>query len=165
MPEQEEQKYLSRRKFLKKTWGMLGIIGAVELGLLSISFLGPAKRGKTIHTATLKTAGMVNDIPNGSVIPFRNGKFYLVRMDDGGFMALSLACSHLGCSVLWNKEEEKFICPCHSSQFDKKGNVLSRPAPRPLDFFKVAIEEGKVMVDTSVAIKRKKFDKKQLVYA
>jgi Rieske Fe-S protein len=108
---------------------------------------------------------MLPDIPPGSVLPFRSGKFYLVRLDDGGFIALSLKCSHLGCSVIWNKEEGKFICPCHSSQFDIRGNVLSRPAPRALDYYPVIISEGEIKVDISQPIRRRVFDKSQATYA
>jgi Rieske Fe-S protein len=80
-------------------------------------------------------------------------------------MALSLRCSHLGCSVVWNKEENKFMCPCHSSQFDINGNVLSRPAPRALDYFPVVIRDGEIKVDTGRPIRRKVFDKSQAAYA
>ena len=155
----------TRRRFLKRAWEILGLVGAFELGLLSLSFFGPVKRKARTDSATLLSAGRVKDIPSGSVLPFRNGKFYLVRLDDGGFLALSLTCSHLGCSVLWNKEEDRFVCPCHSSLFDIRGNVLGRPAPRPLDYYRIVIDEGIVMVDTSTPIRRKGFDKSQLTYA
>jgi cytochrome b6-f complex iron-sulfur subunit len=90
---------------------------------------------------------------------------YLVRQPDGGFLALSLICSHLSCSVLWEENKNQFVCPCHSSAFDIFGNVLSSPAPRPLDYYPVIIEEGKVKVDIGQKIQRKKFEQKQLTYA
>lgn len=36
---------------------------------------------------------------------------------------LSAICTHLGCIVPWNKAENKFICPCHNSQYDPTGKV------------------------------------------
>lgn len=42
-------------------------------------------------------------------------------------------CSHLGCKLTWNPEEESWDCPCHGSRFDKKGRILSNPTQKPLD--------------------------------
>ena len=43
------------------------------------------------------------------------------------------------------------MCPCHASSFDITGDVLSPPAPRPLDIFPVRIENDIVKVDTRKA--------------
>lgn len=37
-------------------------------------------------------------------------------------------CSHMGCVLKWNKEEQAWECPCHGSRFDAKGTVLENPA-------------------------------------
>jgi cytochrome b6-f complex iron-sulfur subunit len=79
-------------------------------------------------------------------------------------MALSRKCTHLGCSVPWVESEKRFICPCHSSVFNIKGEVLQSPAPRPLDMFNVFIENNIVKVDTKKRIKRDRFSKNQIVY-
>ena len=55
--------------------------------------------------------------------------------------ALNAECSHLGCIVPWNEFENKFVCPCHGSQYDKEGNVLRGPAPYPLALAHVTIDE------------------------
>ena len=46
--------------------------------------------------------------------------------------ALNAVCTHLGCVVPWNKAENKFMCPCHGSQYDKNGKVVRGPAPLSL---------------------------------
>ena len=33
-------------------------------------------------------------------------------------IGLNAICTHLGCVVPWNSCENKFICPCHGSQYD-----------------------------------------------
>ena len=109
--------------------------------------------------------GNVEEFPAGSVTPDRVNRLYIVREKDGAFLALSLTCPHLGCSVLWNEETQQFDCPCHSSAFDRRGVVLSSPAPRPLDYLPVTIEEGKVKVDMAGVTKRKRFEPNQLTYA
>lgn len=42
------------------------------------------------------------------------------KIQDYGIVAV---CTHLGCVVPWNKAENKFMCPCHGSQYDATGKV------------------------------------------
>eukprot|EP00401_Gymnodinium_catenatum_P054386 CAMPEP_0117497670 /NCGR_PEP_ID=MMETSP0784-20121206/21302_1 /TAXON_ID=39447 /ORGANISM="" /LENGTH=203 /DNA_ID=CAMNT_0005292699 /DNA_START=64 /DNA_END=672 /DNA_ORIENTATION=- len=59
---------------------------------------------------------------------------YLI-LDDNKNMAdfaVNAVCTHLGCVVPWNKAENKFMCPCHGSQYDKNGKVVRGPAPLSL---------------------------------
>ena len=37
-------------------------------------------------------------------------------------------CTHLGCALIYNKEEETFECPCHGSIYNKEGKVIIGPA-------------------------------------
>lgn len=154
-----------RREFLKKLWKWLGLIALAEFIYLTASMLKPSKKEKEDAGMSLKIAGAIEDFPIDSVTADRVNKFFLVRTTDGGFMALSLVCSHLGCSVIWEETEGRFLCPCHSSAFDKMGNVINSPAPRALDYFPVIVEAGKVKVDLGQKIKRKEFDTNQLTYA
>lgn len=41
-------------------------------------------------------------------------------------------CSHLGCALVWNKEEQSWDCPCHGSRFDKDGAILNEPASKEI---------------------------------
>jgi Rieske Fe-S protein len=58
----------------------------------------------------------------------------------------------------------KFICPCHSSTFDIHGDVIEAPAPRPLDLFRLTIENKVIKVHTGERIKRSEFQTGQVVY-
>lgn len=162
-----DKKYDSstRRSFLKKLWGAFGVIAGLELIAVSAGFMMPGKRKAISSNTNLILAGKVNDFELNSVFPFRSGKFYLVRLSDGGFLAVSLKCSHLGCSVLWNEENQQFNCPCHASSFNLVGKVINPPAPRPLDTFPVIIEEGQVKVDVGRPVKRFAFESSQVTYA
>lgn len=42
---------------------------------------------------------------------------------------INAVCTHLGCVVPWNKAENKFLCPCHGSQYNAQGRVVRGPAP------------------------------------
>ena len=155
-----------RRSFLKRLWLALGLVATAELLWFIGSLLKPSRETHKSRPAdTLRVIGSVDEFQAGSVTPDRVNRLYIVREADGGFLALSLTCPHLGCSVLWNEESRQFDCPCHSSAFDRRGIVLSSPAPRPLDYLPVIIEEGKVKVDMSSVTKRKKFEPDQVTYA
>jgi Rieske Fe-S protein len=43
----------------------------------------------------------------------------------------------------------RFNCPCHGSIYDRYGNIISGPAPRPMDLFPVSVREGRVYVTTN----------------
>jgi cytochrome b6-f complex iron-sulfur subunit len=163
--EQLNDNGLSRRDFLTKAWWGLGILAILEFVGVGVAFLRPRKsRAKTGDFGSIITAGAVDDFKPNSVTAFRRGHFYLARLKDGGFLALSRKCTHLGCSVPWDVKENKFICPCHASEFDITGNVISPPAPRALELYTVKIENRIIKVDTNKPIKRKTFDKSQVVY-
>jgi cytochrome b6-f complex iron-sulfur subunit len=163
--QKEPVKQPDRRRFLQKTWKILGLVALAEVAFFTWNLLRPSRSPNSIiKPSSLKIIGNIGDFPVNSVTPDRINKLYLVREEDGGFLALSLTCSHLGCSVLWDEANGQFQCPCHASAFNRKGEVLSSPAPRPLDYYPVIIEAGKVMVDFSRKLKRKEFQKKQLTY-
>ena len=42
-------------------------------------------------------------------------------------------CTHMGCILNFNKEQQHFNCPCHKSRFDIDGTNLRGPAKRDLD--------------------------------
>lgn len=157
---------INRRSFLKRAWLWLGVIAGAEVLAVTFNLFVPGKRKKAaLASSQIKTVGFIENITPGSVTPFKNGQFYLVRMKDGGLLALSLVCTHLGCSIGFDSSKDQFVCPCHSSVFDKKGNVLNPPAPRALDTFRVFVEQGQIKVDTSKKIKRNKFTPRDLFYA
>jgi len=155
---------VSRRSFLSILWMALGLAAFTEFLWLAFSFLWPAKPGGESQANAVVPAGSLASFEPGTVTAFQKGEFYLVRLHDGGLLALSCKCTHLGCTVPWVEKEKKFLCPCHASAFDITGNVINSPAVRALDTFPVIIENNIVKVDTGRRIKRSGFDSRQLVY-
>ena len=154
----------SRRSFINNLWIALGAIAGIEVLGISINFLLHGSKKKNKDTSLFVIAGKVEDFKLNSVTPLRSGRYYVVRMQDGGFLAMSLKCTHLGCSIEWNKEKKRFVCPCHSSSFAMNGNVINPPAPRALDLFPIAIENDVVKVNPKEKIKRRRFSNSQVTY-
>ena len=160
-----EKETLSRRSFLNKLWMLLGALTFAELIVFVIAFFKPRKPATVAAKQdAIIVAGTVDRFEPGTVSAFVRGKFYLARLDDGGFLALSRSCTHLNCTIPWVSGENKFICPCHSSEFDIRGEVISPPAPRALDLYPVSIENNVLKVDTSKLNRRSAFAADQVTY-
>jgi cytochrome b6-f complex iron-sulfur subunit len=155
----------SRRSFLNKIWIGVGIVAFAEFVIVGISFLRPrkSKAGREKSASTI-AAGNVDKFAPKTVTAFVRGRFYLSRLEDGGFLALSHKCTHLGCTLPWDENEMKFMCPCHGSAFDITGEVIDAPAPRALDIYPITIENNIVKVDTGNTIKRSEFRLEQVTY-
>jgi len=149
---------VSRRQFLGLAWltTMVAFTGQTLAALFK--FVQPVTAG---GFGGIIKAGKVEKFALESVTYFQQGRFYLHRLEDGSFLALWQRCTHLGCSVPWEESEDKFHCPCHGTIFSKVGVVEGGPAPRPMDYFPVVIEEGEVFVNTESAIERSEFDSTQ----
>jgi cytochrome b6-f complex iron-sulfur subunit len=155
---------VTRRETLRRVWRVLGFVALAEVGALVGIYLWPRKpKPREGAYGGVVTAGPAGNFEPGTVTAFAKGQFYLIRLRDGAFLALSRKCTHLGCTVPWSEVDRKFACPCHASSFSETGEVLSAPAPRPLDLYRVFFEDGVVKVDTSVAITRDRFEPSQAV--
>ena len=109
--------------------------------------LPAAKKGKVV-------AGRVEDFPIGTVVHNAEGKFFLVRLDEG-ILALNQVCTHQHCLVTYQPEHYRFWCPCHNRKFDRKGEqiAISQDVP-PLNAYDVEFVDGQVVVDTDTTIPR-----------
>ena len=76
----------------------------------------------------------------------RGDAHYLVVKEDATLeqYAINAVCTHLGCVVPWNRAANKFMCPCHGSQYDPTGKVVRGPAPLSLALAHADVEDGKV---------------------
>lgn len=156
----------SRRKFLTLLWAGLGLAAIAEGIAVMVAFLKPKATSTDRDNGTaLITAGPMDSFRPGTVTAFPRGRFYLARLSDGGFLALSRKCTHLGCTVPWIEDQNQFVCPCHGSTFDITGAVIESPAPRAMDLFQVQIENEVVKVNIKKTVKRSAFDKTQVRYS
>lgn len=56
---------------------------------------------------------------------------FLIRddSDDGSIIAMSAACTHMGCLVQWQSIQRNFLCPCHGRVFDTYGGISGTGGP------------------------------------
>lgn len=122
----------SRRRFI-------GVATVLILAAGVVRFLSPRSsgRGRRLTVAMEK-------VPRDGALVFRRERVAIIRQGGGEPMALSLVCTHLGCTV--SVGEGEMVCPCHGSRFDREGGVLSGPAASPLGRLPVVVGEGIVEV-------------------
>jgi cytochrome b6-f complex iron-sulfur subunit len=134
---------LSRRDFLKlartvilTACGLLGLGGLVR-------FLDTRTQPDPQTDFDLAPA---DGFADGSRTSFPQVPAVVIK-DAGGFSALSLICTHLGCTV--ESKPDGFACPCHGSRFDPQGKVTRGPAAQPLKYLRTEITpDGRLHVHT-----------------
>ncbi|MGC8837500.1 MAG: ubiquinol-cytochrome c reductase iron-sulfur subunit [Anaerolineae bacterium] len=127
----------SRRAFLI---GLAAALGGGWLGAVLHRLFLAAPR--TVEPARLRLADLP---PGGQVTISYAGRPALVRWSaDGQVEALSLICTHLGCTVEWQEENQGFRCPCHEGKFDAEGRAIAGPPKLPLQRLRVR-REGDIL--------------------
>jgi cytochrome b6-f complex iron-sulfur subunit len=134
---------LSRRDFLKLArTALLAASGLLGLGGL-IRFLNYQSQPPAPSEFDL---GEASDYAPDSRTVLPQVPAVLTRTA-AGFTALSLVCTHLGCTV--EARADGFACPCHGSHFDPQGGVTRGPASKPLTALRVeTTSDGKLKLYT-----------------
>jgi Rieske Fe-S protein len=80
----------------------------------------------------------LSDIKTGeaTIIEMGKEKFGAFRDASDDLHVVSATCTHLGCTVKWNKDEKTWDCPCHGSRYTHDGKVLNGPAIKELLYYK-----------------------------
>lgn len=151
---------ITRRDLLRRGAFSTIALFFAQLGVGALAMFWPSKvsgfGGKV-------NAGKVTDFPvGGAPVKVRDGKFYVSRLPEG-MIALYWKCPHLGCTVPWAPDEDHFHCPCHGSIYERTGQNIAGPAPRPMDYMEMTIApNGDVIVDTGKIHQRERYDPSQL---
>jgi cytochrome b6-f complex iron-sulfur subunit len=154
VPVEIRRGFWSRRTLLRFAgWGTLLALVGQWLAGFGI-FFWPKKVGAFGGEIL---GGAVDEFKVGDVKMIQAGKCYVSRVPEG-FLALFWKCPHLGCTVPWKPDDPtmddiagkgRFNCPCHGSLYDRYGNIIAGPAPRPMFMFPLQIRDGKVYVTTN----------------
>lgn len=87
--------------------------------------------------------------------PTRTEPAILVRSLEGEYYAYSCRCSHLGCSVYFERGGRRLECPCHKGSYElQTGSVLNGPPTRALTQILLQMRAGGQLWATGQTIAR-----------
>jgi cytochrome b6-f complex iron-sulfur subunit len=148
---------MGRRQFMNLL--TFGTVGGVAAGALFpvVKYFIPPSSGGAGGGVTAKDA-LGNDIVVSEYVKthlpgdrslaqgLKGDPTYLVVKEDSSLenYGINAICTHLGCVVPWNAAENKFMCPCHGSQYDATGKVVRGPAPLSLALAHADVADDKV---------------------
>lgn len=155
-----EPKRMGRRSFFA---GLLGVSTAAVGALLSIpvlrymlyplttksrqrswSPLGPLNQYKGAAPPMRKTVTFSQEDGWRQLVSAQS--VYVTQGPKGQVEVLSAICPHLGCTVSWQAGQDRFVCPCHGSEFSADGRHLAGPSPRGMDRLPTRVENGELEV-------------------
>ena len=149
---------ISRRSFFKILSGVFAGLIAVTLGIPMIDSLvgNISKKSSKTYSKLTQLDSISNSQPVN--LPFviteedafiknvQPENVWTVKKSDSDITVFSPICPHLGCRYQWHNESKLFVCPCHHSVFNINGEVVSGPAPRPLDTLPIKIKNNYLYV-------------------
>ena len=144
---------LERRDFVKVVVAVLGTVMAGTIAIPAIGYvIDPAT--KISQADAWIPVGPVTNFPpemptlvtftrtreNGWERTVNSYGVYVLNEGNSTFLALSNICTHLSCRVSWKDDQGEYLCPCHAGIFNKMGQVVSGPPPKPLYAYETKTE-------------------------
>jgi Rieske Fe-S protein len=146
MNERENVQNRGKRDFLKVVLGsgLAALAGAVLYPI--ITYLKPPVQAEVEVKSV--SAGKMGDIPreSGKIVKFGSKPVILVRTAADELRAFSAVCTHLDCTVQFNKDIGMIWCACHNGKYDLTGRNVAGPPPRPLEPYKVIIQGDEILI-------------------
>jgi cytochrome b6-f complex iron-sulfur subunit len=136
---------LKRRKVLSVITSSTFAVAGLGTAITMVSYLRP---NVLFEPPTKFSVGRPEEIPVGTLLVMPEQKIYVVHLETG-FIALSAACTHLGCMTRYEEDHERLACPCHGSVFSLDGTVTDGPAPKPLERRMIELADGQLVVDVA----------------
>ncbi len=174
-----DSREMSRRSFLAMVgWGAFTVASLVAL-VESLRFFYP---NALYEDPAAFKAGRPTDYAVGSTTVLTD-KRVVINRDPDGFYAISLICTHLGCTPRYftdvtsdlvakgisgikdpdtgetantkNPALQGFKCPCHGSRYFRDAVNFFGPAPRPMDRIHVEMApDGLLFIDRHTIVDR-----------
>jgi Rieske Fe-S protein len=155
----EEKDQLGRRNFLAIAIGAIGAVIGVVIAIPAVAYVvGPALKRKTsenwvrlgptskVELGTPSLFKTIVERQTGWILTEEEISVYVLTENGRDYIALSNICTHLGCRVRWITDQGQYFCPCHNAAFDKIGQVVSGPPPRPLDRYETKVEDDQLYI-------------------
>jgi Rieske Fe-S protein len=134
---------ITRREFARYLAIGSGALAAGTVGIAAWTGL------RRINTGEPRAIVDLDEIPLGGTYLFSypgdDDPAVVLRLADQELYAFSQKCTHLGCVVFYQEDEQRWHCPCHEGNFElTTGAVISGPPTRPLGRIDVEIRDGVV---------------------
>lgn len=147
-PDKERRAFMSQAA-LTVGWVAFGSGVGVSIGPAFGRFMMPNVLEEPDPRVRVGKFQRYREMQPGEVIEdYKPQGIWMVR-DGDRLAALSIICTHLGCIPNWLPNDRKFKCPCHGSGYKPDGINFEGPTPRPLERFRLYVEDGIVIVDKS----------------
>ena len=114
-----------------------GKSGSAKSGTSSgASASAPASRKKLVNVSSVPRNSAAQYTDPGSGDPA-----LLIHLPSGKFVSYDAICTHAGCTVGYDPNQNLIVCPCHGAVYDpaRGAKVLAGPAPYPLKKLQVKI--------------------------
>ena len=140
---------MKRREFIN--WVGLGLIAShLPVALVACSESeSTADPANTNSAEELLSVGTVSQLEEAGSLLNEESKVLVIEDSEGELIAVNPTCTHQGCIVDWEPQENKFICPCHNAKYAPDGKVLGTPAQSPLSTYQVQEDNGNILVSLS----------------
>mgnify|MGYP001563273351 CR=1 FL=1 len=150
----KEEMDANRREFMGSAalatgWVAVGLGTGVSAGPAFVRFLMPNVLEEPDPRVRVGKLQRYLEMAPGEVNEdYKPQGIWMVR-EETRIAALSIICTHLGCIPNWLPNDRKFKCPCHGSGYKPNGINFEGPTPRPLERFRIFVEDGLIIVDKS----------------
>ncbi len=138
---------MNRRNFLN--WVGIGWI-ASSLPVAIAACSSKETKQNTSESQEWQEVGTSEELNTNGKLLAKNtsvGEVLLVKTSvPGDLVAVNPICTHAGCTVEWKADTNKFVCPCHGSEFGVAGKVEKAPATTALKTYAVKVEGEKVLI-------------------
>ena len=138
--EAQSEEEVTRREFARYLVLGAGTIAVANVGLAVWTQLRSINAGEP--RAIVPVADLAVGEPHLFRYPGDDDPAILVRLTATDVVAFSQKCTHLGCVVYYEPDEQRWHCPCHEGNFDAStGAVVSGPPTRPLGRIDVEVRD------------------------
>lgn len=96
-------------------------------------------------TVAIDTASPLATVGGAALVQSSRGSFLVARTGESAFSVVTATCTHQACTIN-GFSGNRYVCPCHGSNFDTSGRVLQGPAVSPLRVFPSSFTGGVLTV-------------------
>jgi cytochrome b6-f complex iron-sulfur subunit len=145
---------MNRREFI--SWvGVGGIASSLPTAIAACSPTNTESKPstRTMRADGFQAIGTVAKLDkDGQILNKKAAKSPVLVIRDPAnasqLIAVNPTCTHAGCTVAWQQDENAFVCPCHGSKYTSSGKVIQDPAKRPLATYAAKMEGNNILVKT-----------------